>query len=148
MKDSFLLQKSFYRGCAMCIKDSFILASKGKEEIPTLIWGWALMSYLITYCVFYQSVHYFGLGIISSLISLIVIVFYLWHMVAIVRCRPKQKKLTKTEKKQKKLIDGSGIARSFVRKLLLQEPWFKTKTYTFVLVIDLLIITTFFEYLI
>jgi len=149
MRDLFIFQKSFYVGCAICIKESFALASKGKEEVGILVWRWAPMSYLVTYFIFYQMVKMFGMGFFSGLISLLVILFYIWHMVAIIRCSPKKKKLSKVEKKQKKLIEsGSGVAKTLTKKLILQEPWFKTKNSSVVIVIDLLVITTFAEYLI
>lgn len=149
MKDWFIFQKSFYLGCAICVKESFILASKGKEEISTLIWRWSVMSYLLTYFIFYKLVNVFGPGFVAGFISLLVILFYIWHIVAIVRCSPKKKKLTKAEKKQKKLTQSGGvIAKSFAKKFLLQEPWFRTKNSSFVIVIDLLIITFFVEYII
>ena len=149
MRDLFIFQKSFYIGCVICIKESFILASKGKEEVGILVWRWALMSYLVTYLSFYKLVNWFGMGFLSGIISLLVIVFYIWHIVAIIRCSPKKKKLSKTQQKQKKLVNaGSGTAKTFARKLTLQEPWFKTRNSSVVIVINLLIITTFAEYLI
>jgi len=148
MRDLFLFQKSFYIGCAICAKESFLLASKGKEEVGVLLWRWSLMSYLLSYVVFYQLIQLIGSGFISGVISLFVIAFYIWHIVAIIRCLPKKKKLSKTEKKQKKLVDSGSVAKSFTKKLLLQEPWVKTKNSSIVLVIDLLVITVFAEYLI
>lgn len=148
MKNLFIFQKSFYVGCAICIKESFILASKGKEEVGVLVWRWSIMSYLVTYFAFYKLVQLFGPGFFAGVISLLVISFYIWHMVAIFRCSPKRKKLTKAEKKQKKLVKSGSVAKSFSRKLLLQEPWLKTKNSSVVMVIDLLVITIFAEYLI
>ncbi|MBL6665170.1 MAG: hypothetical protein ISQ34_04930 [Rickettsiales bacterium] len=148
MKDSFLFQKSFYRGCVICIQESFILASKGKEEIGILLWRWGLLSYLITYLVFYKLIGLIGFGFLSGVIAFLVISFYLWHIVVIFRCRPKKKKLDKATKRQQKLIKSGSVAKSFARKLFLQEPWLKTQNSTFILVIDLLIIVTFLEYLV
>ena len=125
------------------VKKSFELAWNGKEELEVVIWIWGggayLLSLLINRIILWNKFY-----IIDALLSLVVIAYFVGHIVAIRRCAPKKKPLTKEEKEQLK----KDRVKRFFRKLLLQEPISKWNPVAVVIAIDLYVIVYFLEYII
>lgn len=109
------------------IKDSFLRATKGQESIKNLIF-W-LIAFLPLY--FISQKFLFKVFIISTIVKAINIVFLMWHIFVIFRCKPKVKKDKLYVKK---------LSKSFVDKLLLRKPWIDLKITTFLILVDMLLL--------
>lgn len=150
MTGNFLLKKDFYKSLFDSVVVSFKAASRGKEDVNVLIWRWGLVSYLLSYFVLFDFVQYLNNNIrfLAILSAVIICAYFIWHIYAVVKSMPKAVKLTKLQKKQQKLLKKKSLAKSFFRKLLLQEPWFKTNKTSFAIILDLLCLAFFLEFII
>jgi len=109
------------------IKQSFSKALKGQESIKNLIlW---FICFLPIY--FISQKFLFAIPVISIIFKGLNLLFLIWHIIAIIRCKPKEKKDKISLKKTSK---------SFKDKLLLKKPWIDLKLTTFIILIDILLI--------
>lgn len=130
------------------IKTSFKKIIKGEEEMKNLIWFWGVVSYVTVYFLFNFIIRVSQSYFITFSLSLITIIYFLFHIFALKKCQPKKKKLTKEEKKLLQKNRGKNFSKSFFRKLTLQEPITKWNTVNILIALDLLYILIFFEYII
>jgi hypothetical protein len=128
------------------IKNSFLRAWRGEENIAYVIWYWGVASlpiaYLLTKLIIFNKII-----AIDILISLLVIIYYIWHIIVLQRCSPKIPKLTKEEKERFKEEHKGELFKHFTKKLLLQEPITKWNSTSFFTVLDLYIITVYSGYI-
>jgi hypothetical protein len=109
------------------IKNSFLLATKGKESIKNLIiW---FICFLPIYFILQKYLS--NIIIISTIVKAFILSFLLWHIFAIFRCKPK---------KIKSKISVKDASKSFMDKVLLKKPWLDLKTTTFLILLDILLI--------
>ena len=94
---NYLSQKIFI------LKNSFIFANKGEENVDFLIWIWGVPSYIISYFVINKSILAVNNLWFDYSLSILISIFYIWHIYVVKKCAPKKPKLTKEEKKQLKI---------------------------------------------
>ncbi len=129
------------------IKESFFKASKGEEVFFRVIWFWGVLFYIVSFFL-EKAIQAIFWKFFSFMISLITISYFVWHIYAIHKCKPKRKKLTKIEKKIIKQKAKQQFLKTFMKKLLLQQSWSKWKSETVITAIDLYIILHFATYVI
>lgn len=140
--------KNYFLHKIFLIKNSFFIANKGEENIKFLIWGWGFTSYVISYFIINKSILAVNNLFFDYLLSLIAIIFYVWHIYVLRKCSPKKPKLTKEEKKQIKIQNRKNFTKKFFRKLFLQEPLTKSNPVLTTIIIDLFCISHFLFYII
>ena len=129
------------------IKESFFKASKGEEVFFRVIWFWGVLFYIVSFFL-EKAIQAIFWKFFSFMISLITISYFVWHIYAIHKCKPKRKKLTKIEKKIIKQKAKQQFLKTFMKKLLLQQSWSKWKSETVITAIDIYIILHFATYVI
>lgn len=130
------------------IEDSFTRAMKGEESVNIVIWWWGIIAYLFAYFVLDKTIKAVDIRAIDILISLLATIYFCWHFYILRKCRPKQPKLSKEEKKIQKMKNRKEFGKKFLRKLFLQESITKWDPILITLVIDVFCIAHFFGYVI
>jgi hypothetical protein len=129
------------------IEHSFVLAMKGEEKTNNLIIWWGIAAYLITYFVLNKLIYLVDNKIFDVALSLLVIVYFSWHIYVIRKSLPPKPKLTKEEKQRLKLQKRQEFSKKFFRKLFLQESIGKWDSAFVSNVVDLLFIVHFLGYI-
>ena len=127
------------------IENSFTQATKGTESLNNVIRYWGIIAYLVTYFIVNKAVIAIDIHFIEVSISVLTIVYFSWHIFAIRKCSPKKVKLSKEEKKRKKIENKHNRAKSIMKKLLLQESISKWNSVKMAIVMDLFCIATFMD---
>ncbi|MFT5702938.1 MAG: hypothetical protein ACJAZX_000670 [Rickettsiales bacterium] len=123
------------------LKNSFGLASSGKEELNIVLWLWGGISYVVAFFA-NAIILSINIDLIQLILAIIIISYFIWHIIVIKRCSPKKIRLTKEEKIQLK----NDRYKRWVRKLLLKESFTKSNPALVGMVIDLYIIVCFAGY--
>lgn len=129
------------------IENSFKKATKGKETINNLIYYWGIISYLSCYFIINKILKIPGWEILDISVSILLIIYFVWHIYALKKCSPKKKKLTKEQKKQQRIKNKQDRPKRIMRKLFLQEPISKWNPVLVTIAIDLLAISHFLSYI-
>jgi hypothetical protein len=129
-------------------EQSFKASIRGEEKLSVIIRWWGIIGYLVFYFIVNKLIQFNKITVIDIFLSSLAIVYFSWHIFALKRCSPKKPKLTKEEKKLIKLKNEGQFWKSFMRKLLLQEPITKWNTVSVLIALDLLYIVIFLEYII
>lgn len=129
------------------VSSSFTKANHGEELVSRVIWWWGALAYLIAFFVANKLVREINIRSVDIVISLVMMLYFAWHMYAVKKCAPKKPKLTPEEKKKLQAERRHNLSRSVARKLLLQEPLTKWDPVFITITIDLLCITHFFSYI-
>jgi len=124
------------------VKNHFNLAHNGKEELAIVLWVWGGGAYLISFFID-KLVLFISLLFVKWIISMLVIAYFVWHIIVIRRCSPKKPPLSLEEKERLK----KDRFKRFLRKLFLKEPFTKWNPAVVATVIDLYIVVHFLEYL-
>lgn len=124
------------------ITQSFILASKGKENFKTIQWYWGVLSYIISYFFIDYMLVNISVKFIVSTIAYFVVSYYIWHIYITIKCAPKSIKLTKEEKEIQRIKEG-GFGKKLMKKLLLQESFNKLNPRNLLIAIDIFMILHF-----
>jgi hypothetical protein len=127
------------------ITHSFIDASHGRESINNLIWRFGLIGYLITFFIINKIILINKIIPINILLSLIPIIYFSWHIFALIKCTPKKPVLSKEDKLKQK--QEHQLMKSFFRKLFLQESLTKSNPILVTQIIDILFIINATEYI-
>lgn len=122
---------------------SFEAATKGQEDFQVVIWLWGIFSFFICYFLIRPILVLSKIKFFDTILCLVVIAYYVWHIVAVKRCSPKTPKLSEEEKKKLK----EDRYKRWMRKLLLQEPMAKWNPALMMIAADLYVIATFLEYI-
>lgn len=128
------------------VKISFINSSKGLEDFSIVSWGWGGFFYFFSFFILDKIPRSSNLKFLNNSIAIIVIIYFIWHMYATIKCFPKAPKLTKEEKEQLKIKNG-GVTKVFFRKLFLQESITKTNPRSILIVMDLFFILHFYSFI-
>ena len=129
------------------IEDSFKRIMRGEEGLNVVIWSWGLFAYVISFFIFDHFVRVVDYRSFDIFISFAAVVYFCWHIYALVKCTPKKPKLTDEEKKQLKLKAKMERGKKFLRKLFLQEPLTKTNPSVVCGAVDLFFIAHFGNYI-
>ncbi len=138
----------FMSGIFSKIDTSFRAAINGTESTSILIKWWGVVAYLVTFFVIDRIVMAFDNRSIDVALSVLVVIYFAWHIFALKKCSPKKPKLSKEEKAYLKQVARKNLGKKILRKLLLQESLTKWKPVTVTIVIDILCITQFLGYII
>lgn len=130
------------------IDASFRACLKGQEDIKVVIRWWGLLAYAFFYLIVDTVILKVDSKFVDLLLSWIGIVYFIWHIYAVIKCSPKKPKLTKEEKKKIREEKWKNAPRSIMRKLLLQESISKWNPVTMCIATDLLFFTNFLGYVI
>jgi len=130
------------------IETSFRKALKGEEEVKTLIYRWAVISYAVAYFIVNKAIMAIDLKFIDITLSALAICFFAWHFYVLRKCTPKEPVISKEEKKRLKEEARKGRSKRILRKLLLKEPIRKWNPITVCLVTDVFCIAQFLDYII
>ena len=128
------------------IKNSFIASTKGQEKMSVVIWGWGCSIYVILIFIINKLLQKIDIKFLYISISILVIIYLIWHIYVLIKCFPKSPKLTKEEKEQLKIQRG-GAPKVFFRKLFLQESITKMNTRNVLIAIDIYFILYFYPYI-
>lgn len=134
--------KSCFKNFLETIKNDFQKIQKGEEDLNKVIWLWGGLAYVASFFIS-KLVILVKLSFIKWIIAILVITYFIWHILAIRKCSPKNPELTEEEKAALK----KDRVNRFFRKLFLREPITKWNSSTFSIVVDLYIIVVFFGYL-
>ena len=127
-------------------ESSFKKSINGEEDIKILIRYWAIPSYIFFYFFIKLFIDKVDLAVINIFFASFAIAFYIWHLYAIYKCKPKKKKLTKEEREALKRDRSRTLSKSFTRKLFLQESISKWDPVTVTIVADIFFLITFLAY--
>ena len=127
------------------IKISFINSSKGLESFSVIIWGWGTLSYLASYFIFNNLIIAINSKFFDYSLSILLIIYFLWHFYVAIKCYPKTPKLSKEEKEKLKIQMG-GTSKIFLRKLFLKEPITKMNSRNMLCAIDIVFILHFYSF--
>jgi len=131
------------------IEDSFKSSLKGGEEnLSVLIRWWGLVGYLFFYFVIEKLIIFCDIQIIDIIFSSFGIIYFSWHIYALIKCSPKKPKLSKEEKQKLRSEAIHNAPKAFMRKLFLQESISKWNPVKMEIVTDLLFVAHFIGYLI
>jgi hypothetical protein len=128
------------------IKISFINSTKGLESFSIVTWGWGVFFYFLAYYFFDKLLIKINAKMLDRATAILVIIYFIWHIYATIKCAPKVPKLSKEEKEQLKIQNG-GSSKAILRKLFLQEPITKMNPRNILIVIDLYFILHFYSYI-
>ncbi|MFT6331932.1 MAG: hypothetical protein ACJAW3_000254 [Lentimonas sp.] len=137
------LCKSFLSNFLSKAKSSFHLANKGKENLNIVFWIWGVGAYIGAFFIS-KLITSLDLKILTWVISILVITYFVWHITIIIKCSPKKQKLNKEERTSLK----KDRYNRWGRKLFLKEPLTKFKASTMVISINILAIISFVEHLV
>ena len=129
------------------IEKSFIAITKGEESLHNIIWWWGAVGYLVAYFIANQIIKISDSASVDMAVSIVMSVYFIWHIYAVVKCSPKKPKLTKEEKKLAQIEARKDFGKKFMRKLLLKEPLTKWNSNSITIAIDLLCISQFATYI-
>jgi hypothetical protein len=130
------------------IKSSFIKASKGEENYKNVIFYWGLSGYLISFFIIDKSIKKVDSLIFDYSISILTIIYFIWHFYALKKCAPKKVKLSKEEKQRLKKERRKNFAKNLIKKLLLKDSFGKNDPVVISLVIDVFSIAYFLSFVI
>ena len=125
------------------VKESFRNINSKKESFDNVLKYWGGVGYFF-FVVFALIIAKFDLFLFGKILAPFFIIYFSWHIYAIVKCKPKKKKPTEAEKKQKR----KDFWKRFYRKLMLKESLNEWNPPLVFSVIDLFIITHFLEFLV
>ena len=126
---------------------SFKASLKGEESTHNLIVWWGIFGYLIAYFVLNPLVLMINFRASDIIVSLIAIIYFVWHIYVLKKCSPKKPKLSKEEKRRLREVEGRTLGKVFMRKLFLQEPLTKWNPVFVTIVIDIFCIANFLDYI-
>lgn len=126
---------------------SFRAATKGQEDIKIVIRWWGILSYVIFFVIVDTLILKVNSRFFDLMLSWIGMIYFVWHIYALIKCKPKQPKLSKEEKQKIRQEKLRNAPRSFMRKLLLQEPVSKWNPVSMAIAADLLLFTNFLGYI-
>lgn len=129
------------------IEASFKRAMRGEEIINTLFWYWGGIAYLLAYFIANRLILAINFKSIDIIISLLMVIYFSWHIYVVRKCKPKTPKLTKEEKDRLTKEQRQERSRRFIRKLFLQEPLSKWDPFFVAVVIDVFCIAHFLGYI-
>ncbi len=129
------------------IEYSFKNSIKGQEDLKILIRWWGILAYAIFYLIINKIIVLNDIRFIDIILSSIGIIYFSWHIFALIKCSPKKPKLSKEEKARLRSEAWHNLPKSFMRKLLLKESFTKWNPVRMTIVVDLLFITHFLGYL-
>ncbi len=128
------------------VESSFKAAMKGEESLHNLIWWWGVTSYLLSYFVIDRVIKINNIRSIDIIISVLMSVYFAWHIYVLKKCSPKKPVLSKEEKKKLRQEARKEFGKKFLRKLFLQEPISKWNPVLVTAVVDIFGISTFLGY--
>lgn len=130
------------------IESSFRAAMKGEEEVDNMIWWWGVLAYVISYLILNRIVRTSNFRSVDIIVSLVAVIYFIWHIYALRKCAPKKPKLTKEEKQHLREEARKERGKRFMRKLLLQEPISKWDPVLVTTVMDLFCIAHFMSFVV
>ncbi|MFC1659749.1 hypothetical protein ACFL0U_04250 [Pseudomonadota bacterium] len=130
--------------------------TRGEEELKKVLWFWGVIPILIELIIIERFIYTVNIPAIEVLLGILILIYFIWHLVVIRKSIPecklsrKERKELKRQrkeekkrlKKEKKTGGPKDFFGSFMRKLLLKEPWGKFNLTRVVAAGDLLVITT------
>ncbi|MBM5781968.1 MAG: hypothetical protein FJ368_00925 [Pelagibacterales bacterium] len=129
------------------IKLSFKASLKGEENPKVLIYYWGLVSWFTAFFVIDKIIKINDIRVIDVSVSILTIIYFVWHIYVLKKCSPKKPKLTKEEKKKLKEEARKEIGKKLLRKLFLQEPIRKWDLIFVSMVFDAFCIAQFLGYI-
>ena len=137
-----LAMKLFFESHLPKIKHHFDLVHDGKEDLVIVLWVWGGAAYLASFFI-NKLILFISIIFIKWVLSLLVIAYFVWHIIIIRRCSPKKPPLNKEEQDRIK----KDRFKIFFRKLFLKEPFTKWNPSVVATVLDIYVIVYFLEYL-
>ena len=133
------------------IKTNFIKSFKkawsGKEKLNNIFLWWGGVAYIICYFILDPLMKASQFKAVDITISMIVTIYFIFHIILIKKNSPKKPKLSKKEQAKLKEEKKRNIGKTLIRKLLLKEPLTKFRPGLMFGAIDFLIITTYIGYI-
>lgn len=129
------------------IKTSFIKAMKGEEKLERVLYLWGLVAWLFAYFIANRLIKIIDVQVLDFAIAIVMSAYFIWHIYIVRQCAPKKEKLSKEEKKKRKMEGRQDATGSFMRKLLLQEPITKWDPVLFSYVVDAFCIAHFIGFI-
>ena len=129
------------------IENSFKKAMAGQESVNVVIYWWGALGYLVSYLLIERMIKAIDITFVDILLSIIPMIYFSWHIYVLKKCSPKKPQLTKEEKAIIRAEKRKVFWKSFLRKLLLQEPITRFDATFTTIVIDVFSIACFSTYL-
>ena len=134
------------------LKASFEIAWKGKEKLNNIFLYWGGIAYVFCYLILrpiinYSFFKYSKFAVIDKIIdiplSILIICYFIFHIILIYKNSPRAPKLTPEEKKALKEQEKKNFGKRVLRKFLLKESLTKWRPWLVFGALDLIIITTY-----
>ena len=122
----------------------FSSANKGLESFKDVMIYWGGIAYFIAYCI-NAIITIINIKFFSFILSIPVLCYFIWHFKVLIKITPKKEKLSEEEIEKRK--EKNHLAKSFIRKLLLQEPITKFNPYFVAKIVDLFVILHFLSFI-
>ena len=106
------------------IEASFKKANKGEETLSHMIWWWGAIGYVVAFFIADKLIKAIDFRSVDIAISLLMSIYFVWHIYAVKKCAPKKPKLSAEEKAKLHAESRKEIGKKFLRKLFLQEIHF------------------------
>jgi len=136
------------------LKASFDKAWKGKEELNNIFLYWGGIAYVFGYLIlrpiieanFFRYSKYAVMDrVIDIPLSLIIVVYFSFHIALIYKNTPRAPKLSDEEKKAIKEQEKKDFGKRIMRKFLLKESLTKWRPWLVFGAIDLIIVMTYLD---
>lgn len=129
------------------IEFSFKACLKGEENLKFVIYYWGCIAWLFSFFVVDRIIKINPSQLFDTVVSIIVILYFICHIYILKKCSPKKPKLTKEEKQRLKEEARKDLAKKFMRKLFLQESVTKWNSVTVAMVLDAFFVAHFLNYI-
>jgi len=129
------------------IETSFRASMKGEETTNNLIWWWGVIGYFVSYFGADKIVKTSNLRSVDVAVSMIMTVYFIWHIYVLRKCSPKKPQLTKEEKQKIREERRKDLGKKIMRKFFLQESITKWDPVVVTIAIDLFCIANFVSYI-
>ena len=136
------MQKLFRKYFSL-LKHHFIIAQKGEEDLAIVLWVWGGGAYLLSFFI-NNLILLTKIMFVKWVVAILIITYFIWHIVIVRKCTPKKPPLSKEEKERLK----KDRVNRFFRKLFLKEPITKWNPSVIAIIIDLYVIACFLDYFI
>ena len=129
------------------IRNSFLTAWQGKENLSILINYWGIPSLLACYFIVNPSIKKIKIDMVSDIVCALVVAYYIWHITVLRKCSPKKPKLSKEEEKVLKEERRKTRLKRIIGKITLKESVIEWNPVSVMMAADLFALVTFADYL-
>jgi len=125
------------------IINSFKKCNEGKENFDIVIYYWGIAAYFVNFFILEALIIKNGIYIINFILSLLISLYFAWHIFAINRCKPKKESLSNVKKIVTKQQLRSKRLKNIFDKIFLRKSITNFNPPFIMTIVDLYIIASY-----